>query len=219
MKPGVTVVMVAYDNEERALTRLMRDLMPSLLLYRGALDAELRVVDNSARPQQRLAEAVRDNGVVPGRYLWNEGRNLFYGPALNLAVQASTHPFLLYVCANHGRMLDPTWLWDLLAPLVNDTTGKVALTGSHYDSGPPSKLGFPNSLPAIHIQGGLFAARTAVLAKHPYPDGEYAHWSSDIYQSFQLMQQGYQLVDVPTVKSVWRSRVTRGHYKFIHDDD
>lgn len=218
MKPGVTVVMVAYDNEERALTRLMRDLMPSLLLYRRVLDAELLVVDNSAHPQPRLAEAVRDNGVVPAKYLWNEGRNLYYGPALNLAVKAAAHPVLLYVCANHGRMLDPTWLWDLLEPLVNDATGKVALTGSHYPSGPPSRLGFPASLPPIHIQGGLFAARTGVLAQHPYPDGEYAHWHSDIYQSFQLLQRGYRLVDVSTIKSVWRSRVTQGHYKFIHDD-
>ncbi|MCY1021211.1 glycosyltransferase family 2 protein [Pyxidicoccus sp. MSG2] len=218
MKVGVTAVMVAYHNEDLALTRLLRDLMPSLLLYRPVLDTELIVVDNSEKPQPRLAEAVRDNGVFPAKYLWSEGRNLYYGPALNLAVKAASHPFLLYVCANHGRMLDPTWAWDMLEPLVNDASGKVALTGSHYASGPPSKLGFPESLPRLHIQGGLFAGRTEVLAKYPYPDGEFAHWSSDIYQSFQLLQQGYRLVDVPTVKSVWRQRVKDEHYKFIHDE-
>jgi GT2 family glycosyltransferase len=218
VKVGVTAVMVAYHNEELALTRLLRDLMPSLLLYRGVLDAELIVVDNSEQPQPRLAEAVRDNGTFPAKYLWSEGRNLYYGPALNLAVKAAAHPFLVYVCANHGRMLDPTWLWDMLEPMVNDASGKVALTGSHYASGPPSKLGFPESLPRLHIQGGLFAGRTEVLAKYPYPDGEFAHWSSDIYQSFQLLQQGYRLVDVPTVKSVWRERVKGNQYKFIHDE-
>lgn len=218
MKPGVTAVMVAYHNEEQALTRLFRDLLPSLLLYRPVLDAELIVVDNSTQPLPRLAEAVRDNGTLPAKYLWSEGRNLYYGPALNRAVQAAAHPYLLYVCASHGRMLDPTWLWDLLVPLLNDASGRVALTGTHYASGPPSKLGFPDSLPRIHIQGGLFAGRTEVLAKNPYPDGEYAHWCSDIYQSFQLLQQGYQLVDVPTVRSVWREKVTDGHYKFVHDE-
>lgn len=218
MKPGVTAVMVAYHNEERALTRLLRDLLPSLQLLRPVLDAELVVVDNSEQPQPRLAEAVRDNGAFAGKYLWNEGSNLYYGPSLNLAVRAASHPFLLYVCASHGRMEDPTWVWDLLAPLLEDTRGEVALTGSHYPSGPPSKLGFPDSLPRIHIQGGVFAARTAVLASHPYPDGEYAHWSSDIYQSLRLLQRGYRLVDVPTIKSVWRTRVRGGGYKFIHDE-
>jgi hypothetical protein len=217
MKLGVTVVMVPYNDEERALTRLLRDLMPSLRLYRRVIDFELLVIDNSQHCLPRLAEAVRENGAFPAKYLWNEGHNLYYGPALNLAVRVASHPLLLYVCANHGRMQDPTWLWDLLEPLVNDPGGKVALTGSFYPSGPPSKLGFPDSLEWIHVQGGVFAARTDVLAKHPYPEGEYAHWGSDVYQSLQLLHRGYRLVEVPSVRSVWRSRV-EGHWKFIHDE-
>ena len=70
----------------------------------------------------------------------------------------------------------------------------------------------------VHIQGGVFAARTDVLARLPYHEGEYAHGGSDIYQSFQLQQHGYQLVDVPSVKSVWRSRVQGGPWKYVHDD-
>jgi hypothetical protein len=218
MRPGVVAVMIAHNDEDRALTRLLRDLMPSLWLYRRVIDPEIIVIDNSQHRLPRLAEAVLENGAFAAKYLWNEGRNLYYGPALNLAVRSSARPFLLYVCANHGRMQDPTWIWDLLEPLVNDPQDKVALTGSFYPSGPPSKLGFPDSLPWIHVQGGVFAARAQVLAKHPYPEGEYAHWGSDVYQSLQLLHRGYRLVDVPSIKSVWRSRVEGGSWKFIHDD-
>jgi hypothetical protein len=218
MRPGVAAVMIAHNDEERALTRLLRDLLPALWLYRRVIEPELIVIDNSHQRLPRLAEAVLENGTFAAKYLWNEGRNLYYGPALNLAVKSSACPFLLYVCANHGRMQDPTWIGDLLEPLLKDSSHKVALTGSFYPSGPPSKLGFPDSLPWIHVQGGVFAARAQVLADHPYPEGQYAHWNSDVYQSLRLLQRGYRLVDVPTIKSVWRSRVQGNSWKFIHDE-
>ncbi|WP_224241477.1 glycosyltransferase family 2 protein [Hyalangium gracile] len=215
---GVTVVMIPHNDEERALTRLRRDLLPSLALSWRLLDAELVVIDNSERQLTRLARAVRNNGLFPAKYRWNKGRNLYYGPAMNQAVREASRPFLLYVCANHGRMHDPTWIWDLLEPLVSDPSESVALTGSFYPSGPPSPMGFADWLEQVHVQGGVFAARTSVLARFPYPDGEYAHWGSDIYQSFQLQQHGYVLVDVPSVKSVWRSRVEGEHWKYVHDE-
>ena len=217
-KIGVSAVMIAYNNEEGSLTRLLRDLLPALSLLRPLLDAELIIVDNSVARLDRLANAVLDNGVFDADYRWQGGQNLRYGPSLNLAVKLARHPYLLYVCANHGQSFDPTWPWDLLQPLVDDDTGRVAMTGSLQASCPPGNLGFSGCLPAVHVQGGVFAARSELLRSHPFPDGQYAHWGSDVYQSFQLMEAGLQLLDVPTVKSVWRTSPGDGAWKYVHSE-
>ena len=213
---AVSAVMVVHNNEDGSLTRFLRDLLPALRVLRPVLDAELIIVDNSVARLDRLANAVLENGTFDADYRWQGGENLMYGPSLNLAVSLARHPYLLYACANHGQSFDPTWPWDLLQPLVNDGTGKVAMTGSLRPSCAPAALGFPACLPAVHVQGGVFAARTELLRSHPYPDGQYAHWGSDVYHSFRLMQAGWRLVDVPTVNSVWRTDPGDGTWKYVH---
>jgi hypothetical protein len=216
MKVGVTAVMIAHNEEERSLTRFLRDLLPSLWLLRPLLDTEIIVIDNSERRSDRLANAVLDNGGFAASYRWNQGRNLMYGPSLNVAATMAARPYLLYVCAAHGQMYDPTWAWDLLATLVDDLSGDVAMSGSLRPSGSPAAMGFSESLAQVHVQGGLFCARTDVLRAHPYEEGDYAHWGSDVYQGFQLMAAGYRLADVPTVRSVWRSAIEGRHWKYVH---
>jgi len=219
LAPGrvaVSAVMVVHNDEDRGLTRLLRDLLPALWLLRPVLDAELIVVDNSPARLDRLANAVLDNGAFAGRYCWEGGRNLMYGPSLNLAASLARHPYLLYACAAHGQSFDPTWAWDLLRPLIDDGDGEVGMAGSLQASGSPADLGFPASLPPVHVQGGVFAARSELIRSHPYPHGPYAHWGSDVYQSFQLMQAGFRLADVPTVKSLWRAAPGEGTWKYLH---
>jgi hypothetical protein len=213
---AVSAVMVVHNNEAGSLTRFLRDLLPALWLLRPILDAELIVVDNSAARLDRLANAVMDNGAFAAHYCWQGGQNLMYGPSLNLAVSLARHPYLLYACANHGRSFDPTWPLDLLQPLIDDGAGTVAMAGSLQASGPPLNLGFPAALPAVHVQGGVFAARSEILRAHPYPDGRYAHWGADVYESFQLMKAGLRLADVPMVKSVWRAAPGDGTWKYVH---
>jgi hypothetical protein len=210
--------MVAFHNEEPALVRLSRDLLPTLDHYREALDVDLIVIDNSSQPLARLEAAVGSIRSVPAHYVWNGGRNLFYGPSITQAAQRSTSSFLVYMCASHGTMYDPTWLGDLLRPFDSDHQGRIAQTGSFYPSGPPSALGFRDTLPWVHIQGGVFAARTEVIAAHPYPDGPLAHYLSDVYQTLRLVAAGYDVVDVATVKSVWRCAAEPGPWKYVHDE-
>jgi len=206
---SATAVLIGYNNEAQATVRLERDLMPAL----SDIHYELIVIDNSEQRSDQLADAVHR---VNGQYLWQHGNNLMYSASINLAAKLARQPYLLYVCTSHGRSYDPTWALDLLAPLAD---GTVAMTGSLYASGPPEDMGFPADLPEHHIQGGVFAARTDVLRRYPYPDGEYAQYSNDIYQSFQLMQAGLRLVDVPTIKSVWwRHDMPRsGKWKYVHN--
>jgi GT2 family glycosyltransferase len=205
---GVTAVMVPFNNEAKAMTRLVRDLLPALRRF----DYELVVIDNSAARCNRLATAVETRR---GTYHWQQGRNLGYGPAMNLAVRIATRPYLLYVCSEHGRAYDNTWARDLLAPLL--ATNQVAMTGSIQAAGPPANLNFPDHLPEIHVQGGVFAARTEVLRRYPYPGGHYAHLGADLFMCFQLMAAGFELRDVPSVKSVWRTGAPPGTWKYVHD--
>ena len=149
---------------------------------------------------------------------WIDGRNLYYEPALNLTLERATGDLFIYVCSSHGKSNDPTWLGDLLLPLLTDSIGNVAMTGCLRPSGPPSIPGFADSLLWMHVQKGVFAARGDVLRANPYLDGQFAHCGSDIYQSLDLVHSGYRLVDVPTVKSVGRTRVGKGWWKFVHDE-
>ena len=211
---AVTLVLVPYNNLERAMTRLQRDLVPSLEHYR-TWDFELLVIDNSEQRLEPLAAAV-DALPWPSQYVWHDGANRMYGPSLNIAARLAQHPFLIYACTNHGRMHDPRWIQDLILPLW--ASERVAMTGHPYPSPPASALGFRYSGRCFHIQGGVFAARTATLRSYPYDEGEHAHWGSDIWQSYQLLQEGFELAAVPSVMSVWRKRARRGRWRYVHDE-
>jgi GT2 family glycosyltransferase len=210
---AATIVLVPHNDLARAQTRLLRDIAPSLRHYPD-WSFELLVIDNSEKRLDLLATAVADLP-WPSRYIWHNGTNLFYGPALNIAAGLARLPVMLYLCANHGRMIDPGWLEDLVRPFWEDA--RVAMTGHLYPSGPPSALGFSNSLEPFHIQGGVLGLRTDAIRRHPYPDGQYAHWGSDVVQSFRLMAAGFSLCPVPSVISVWRSLAPAGRWKYIHD--
>jgi hypothetical protein len=207
---GVSAVMIAYENEDASLTRLRRDLLPDLKWQAMQDDVELLVIDNSKEPLGKLEKAVRH---YRGRYHWNGGANLKYGPALNQAVQFARYPHLLYVCSNHGEAREAGWSCDLLAAIDDP---KVAMAGTLWPSGDPTMLGFPAGLPSHHVQGGVFAASRDVLLDHPYPDGPYAHYGADLVMCFQLMKAGYEIVDVPTIKSVWREDPGPGDWKYVH---
>jgi hypothetical protein len=206
----VTAVMIPYQNQGGTLRRLAALVTA---LRHCQLDAELIVVDNSRRRSWQIAAAVESNGAFPGQYHWQGGHNLRYGPALNKAVALARHPQLLYICANHGRSVDPSWPLDLLAPLADDA---VAMAGSLQDTGPPERVGLSAELPPLHVQGGIFAAHTEALRRFPYSEGEYAHAGSDIEQNLRMVAAGWQIRDVPTIRSVWREEVGDGPWKYVH---
>jgi hypothetical protein len=211
---SATVVLIPHNDVERACRRVSRDVVPSLRHYPN-WRFELIIVDNSVRRLDALANLVA--GLPwPSRYVWNDGHNLCYGPALNIAARLAAHPILLYLCANHGRMIDPGWVEDLARPFWQDE--QVAMTGHPYPtSALPSRFGFLDSLEPFHIQGGIVGMRTDVIKRFPYDEGLYKHGCSDIWQSFRLMQEGFVLRPVSTVISVWRAKAPAGRWKYIHD--
>ncbi len=211
---AATVVLLPYNDLERARRRLERDLVPSLHHYQDWA-FELIVIDNSSHRLDALADIV---AALPwkSRYLWHDGRNLLYGPSLNLAAGLAEYPFILYACATHGRMHDPTWIEDLMAPMWSDE--RIAMCGHLYPSGAPGLLGFVDSgQPRLHIQGGVLAARADTIRRFPYHEREWAHGGSDVWQSYRLMQEGFVLHDVPTVFSGWMMVAPPGPWKYVHD--
>ncbi len=210
----VSIILIPHNNEEKFKTRLERELLPTLLAH-PAWKFQIIIVDNSdkdKRPSYQFFEKYQLNHAI----FW-PGVNLMYGPAMNLALKACEYPYIIYMCSNHGRMYNPTWIDDLTDPIMQDE--RVAMTGSFYPSCSPVDLGFPSHLPQIHVQGGVFAARTEIMQAHPYSTKQnLIHWGSDIYQSFQLLNAGFILKDVPTIKSVWRQVVDLPEkWKYVHD--
>ena len=88
------MVLLAYNDPERARRRVERDLLPSLR-HHDDWTFEIIVIDNSQERLHALAELV---ATLPWKshYLWHDGRNLQYGPSLNLAARLAEHPFILY---------------------------------------------------------------------------------------------------------------------------
>jgi hypothetical protein len=214
-KMAVSIVLIPHNNEQKFQTRLGRDIIPTIQAHPD-WDFQVIIVDNSD-PESRVSlQSLYELNICPV-YLW-PGKNIMYGPAMNLALQARPYPYIVYMCTNHGRMYNTSWIDDLVMP-IKENPG-IAMTGSYYNSCPPAALGFPAHLRPVHIQGGIFAANTAVMQQYPYTaDERYIHWGSDVVQSFQLLNAGFSLYNVPTIKSVWRQKlVAPEQWKYVHDN-
>jgi len=214
---SVSLILVPYNEPSRFWDRIEKVVAPTIKAHEN-WRFEVIIVDNSDEQKLEMGNMKQflDTENVHIKWL-SPGKNLMYGPAINLAVQHASNPYLVYLCANHGKLYQTDWIDDLLFPLYQKDG--IGMTGSFYPSSSPEDAGFSETLPQVHIQGGVFAAKTSTLKPHPYPEDEkWKHWGSDIYQSFQLMEGGLALEDIPTIKSVWREIVEAPErWKYIHD--
>ncbi len=212
---GISIVLIPHNNQNKFHIRLERDIIPTIKAH-PEWKFQIIIVDNSDYPNQILLNTLHELNITP-LYLW-PGKNIMYGPAMNLALSAYTYPYMVYLCSNHGRMYDPTWIDDLITPITENP--KVAMSGSYYGSCHPAAMGFSSSLPPIHIQGGIFAARTETMKKYPYTtDQRWVHGGSDVYQCYQLLNAGFLLHEVTTIKSVWQQCINSPeNLKYVHDN-
>ncbi len=225
MNPTLHVVLVAFHNPSQTLLRWKRDILPALPLT--SLPWRVTVVDNSPNSDHELQTEFRDD------YHWMEGKNLQYGPSLNFAVARVPSDYVLYCCSRHGRMLSPTWIRELLAPLQADES--VGMSGYLMGSNSPGGVAHDthqewvkdkfhfvdehgNGYVPQHIQGGVFAARTKAMLELPYPP-EIAHCYTDHIITWAMLKEGYKCVNVPTICSVWRNVVEKlDGLSYIHDE-
>jgi hypothetical protein len=207
---GVSVLSIVTENEawswEKAQRRFDAVIHACIRLGRPY---EVLCQDNSERP----LGYVRDY-LGRGHHYNHSPTNLLYGQALNRMVARAQYPTVVYFCTNHGSFFDPSWLADLIEPLRDDfvaMAGSIAYSDLHVVG--EDVEGYAPQ----HIQGGLFAAKRDVLRKIPY-SSRFPQVYSDLWISWKLQKEGYELEDVPTIKCTGGARVREPQrFKYVHD--
>ena len=178
----------------------------------SGLPFDLIVVDNSPRPITAIQNLCCDLDAI---HQWNGGYNVYHGGAMNIAATLSKRAAIVYFCAGHGRVLDHSWIADILAPLADPRCGIAGCLGHClFDriSADPRDW----KIPQQHIQGAIAAMRREVLLSIPYAN-RFPHNYSDVSMSLTLLKNGYHLADVPSVRSVGIGKANRVGAKIIHD--
>ena len=188
----ITFGLIAFENLEKVLDKINNIITPTIEAH-PHLEFETICVDNSSSPL--------DISHQVNIYKWNNGENKYYAGAMNQLVQLSNGDIMVYICTNHGRMLNVNWLLDIIRPIVKYG---CAMAGDISDR--------------VFIQGGVFAAKISALKDVPYStDKDFVHLYSDHYIGKALRDKGYRLSGVPSIRSVWRQTVSDQNYKYIHD--
>ncbi|MGE4001452.1 MAG: glycosyltransferase family 2 protein [Planctomycetaceae bacterium] len=210
--PVVTLVTVLYQPDWNRTGPIIEQALRALDACN--LAGELVVMDNSPSP---TVEALALCPARPGcRYVWNQGYNIYIAGALSAAVRLAHAPKMLYFCASHGLQNDPTWLTDLIEPLVDQ---KVGLAGHVQPCEFNRVAAVPEDIiePQIHVQGGLWAARREVLQEFGFGH-RFPFEFCDVDLSRRLVAADYRLASVPTVASVAGGVIPDPeHYKYVHD--
>lgn len=209
---NISFILIVYNNKDKFLTRMNRDILPTILAYRN-WKFQFVIIDNSFKENKQIKDYLERKG-IDYVYKWNE-ENLKYGPSINMALEYCKYEYIVYICTNHGRMYNVGWLYDLLRPLVMNP--RIGMTGTVYDGGDSNGFGF-SEVSGRHIQGGIFASRKEILYKYPYSYDKFVHDGSDLYESFQLASAGFILKDIPSIKAVWNLVVKQpSRWKYVHD--
>lgn len=178
----------------------------------SGLPFDVIVIDNSPRPIVEIQNLCGDLNAI---HQWNGGFNVYHGGAMNIAAKLSQRDSIIYFCAGHGRVIDPTWIADILAPLADPKCGIAGCMGPClYDriSADPQDW----KIPQQHIQGAIAAMRRETMLAVPYGN-RFPHNYSDVDQCLTLLKRGYYLAEVPSVRSVGIGRAKLEGAKIIHD--
>lgn len=208
----VTVTTVLYQPDWSRTGALLAEHLRALDTC--ALKGEVVIIDNSPAPTMEAVHFAAENARV--RFVWNQGYNLYLAGALGMAVRQAHGRFLVYACASHGLVNDPTWLADIIAPLADES---VALAGHVQPCEFNRVAAVPEDIiePQIHVQGGLWAARREVLQEFGFGH-RFPFEFCDVDLSRRFVAADYRLASVPTVVSVAGGVIPDPErYKYVHD--
>lgn len=209
---NVSLATVIYEPDWSVTGRILQQSLHAL--ESCELHGELLIIDNGPTPSREAQQIA--NGDQRVHYHWNEGYNIYIGGGLTKAVQQSNCDAFVYLCASHGLLNDPTWIKDLIAPLVDP---QVGLAGHVHPCEFNRVAAVPEDItePQIHVQGGIWSAQTETLRKvgfsHRFPF-EFC----DVDLSRRMLAAGYALVTVPSIVSVAGGTIPDPErYKYVHD--
>lgn len=209
---NVSLVTVIYEPDWSVTGRILAQALHALEAC--DLVGELLIVDNSPSPSVEVHQLAAADPRV--HHLWNDGYNIYIGGGLTKAVAQANGDSFVYLCASHGLQNDPSWLKDLIAPLVDP---QVGLAGHIHPCEFNRVAAVPEDIcePQIHVQGGLWSAHTETLREigfsHRFPF-EFC----DVDLSRRMLAAGYALVTVPSIVSVAGGIIPDPErYKYVHD--
>ena len=208
----VTFTTVLYEPEWRRTGTVVRDVLGSLEACE--LTGEYLIVDNSPAPTMEAVRLAAEDERV--RFVWNQGYNVYLAGALKAAALQAHGRHLVYICASHGLVNDPTWLIDLIAPLADES---IALAGHIHPCEFNRVASVPTDIiePQIHVQGGVWSARTAFLREFGFSH-RFPFEFCDVDLSRRCLAAGYQLASVPSIVSVAGGVIPDPEqYKYVHD--
>ena len=208
----VTIISVFYAPAPSRVQQVTRQALDAFDAC--GMAGEVLLVDNSPSASTDVARMGCEFARV--RTIWNDGYNLYLAGALNRAIDEAQGEHVVYLCASHGTAIDPTWIEDLLRPLQHHA---IALSGHVQPCQFDRVARVPADViePQIHVQGGVWAARTDLLREIRF-DHRFPFEFCDVDLSRRCLSAGYELADVPTVRSLAAGTLphTDG-VKFIHD--
>jgi hypothetical protein len=215
---GVSFISIVTDNHawDWPRARERYESVYSAIRYCGVAEkSEVLCTDNSERPLSEVEQFLNAAERPPSTgYEWCQGFNLLYGLAINRMVAKARYPTVVYFCTNHGRFFDPSWLTDLVEPLQDPFCVMSGSLSYHPLSSLPEPTG---GFIDVHVQGGLYAAKTALLRDHPY-SYKLPHVFTDLWITWKLQAVGFEVSDVPTIKATGGERVEcPERFKYVHD--
>ena len=187
---GMTICLVPYKNEKN-FYRVLADVEKTIDYDRH----KIMVVDNNSIPLN-----------VPGVLYYHHKNRFRLAGATNFAIQHTEDDVFCYLCSNHVRIYADDWA-DAIEDYIRDHD--YAMAG---DLQPFSGR--------KHVQGGVWAGKTAILKRVPYKQYDFSFM--DVWITDELIKRGYKVGRIPFVKSVMaamseaeRMRSKR-KYKIIH---
>ena len=210
---SISLVTIVFDDgsfDADSVCKRIADVNASGVV--SGLPFELVVIDNSPRPIREIQNLACD---FSAKYQWCDGYNTYHGQAMNIAARLAEMDAIVYFCSGHCEVLDHSWLTDIVDPLADPLCGIAGSIGPClYDriSADPKDW----KIPQKHIQGAICAMRRELMLEYPYGN-RFPHNYSDVSMCLTLVNAGYRLVNVPSVRSVGIGRANRIGAKIIHD--
>jgi hypothetical protein len=212
----ISTIMVGFEQEEHVLD-VLAGVSASLDCYPES--SELIFVDNSLRPMLEVYRFLQ-NLPIPTTYEWQQGNNLLNAPGANRAIQLCHGDLGVYLCTRHGRMLNPTWVVDLLKPLQD--SDEVGLTGDWRTDGVgPGSWVWANMkhtpyYASPYIHGGIMGFRPELCRQSPYPQ-EFPNWGADICRTALTHAAKKVCIAVPSIRSSYLPVGTNlTPWKYVH---
>lgn len=185
----VTIVIIPFKNDIRFF-----DILDSILESNGEFN--VLVVDNNLEPKiKRMVEE------YPVKYVHNGNKGQLAG-ACNLAVRMIDTEYFIYVCSNHLKIYDKDWV-DAMVKEMDDSKADIGGTETRFDG-------------KVHIQGGVFIARTEILKKYPYDSINFPFTFMDVALSDTLHNAGAKFLNMRNVKSVMGDYKRTMAHKVVH---